>query len=225
MLAFGPDGYLYLGVGDGGGEQGDLDNNAQNLSLHLGKILRLDVNAPNALYAVPPDNPFVGVVGAAAEVWALGLRNPWRFSFDRLTGDLYIGDVGWGNWEEVNFVAAGSGGGANFGWPIFEGEARLREGSDAAFVPPIATFPHSVGCAVTGGYVYRGYQFPALRGVYLYGDYCGGQTWFAWRDGAGAWQVLPFKNTGRQISSFGEDGRGELYLVDYKGYILRLVPG
>jgi glucose/arabinose dehydrogenase len=223
-LKFGPDGYLYLSVGDGGGTQGDPEGNAQNLSVLLGKILRLDVNDLSSdRYAIPPDNPFVNTPNAAPEIWAYGLRNPWRISFDRETGDLYIADVGWAGAEEVNFVPSGSQGGMNFGWNIMEGDNRLSDkplGAD--YMPPFVTYDHTQGCSVTGGYVYRGAQLQALRGLYFYGDYCNGNVWIAERDRDGAWQTRLFRSTRRQISSFGEDQRGELYLIDYKGYVLRL---
>lgn len=223
-MKFGPDGYLYLSVGDGGGTQGDPDGNAQNLSVLLGKILRLDVNdVESDRYAIPPDNPFLNVPNAAPEIWAYGLRNPWRISFDRETGDLYIADVGWAGAEEVNFVPSGSKGGMNFGWNIYEGNNRLSDkpiGED--YQPPFTVYDHTQGCSVTGGYVYRGGQLQALRGLYFYGDYCNGNVWVAERDRDGFWQMRLFRNTRRQISSFGEDERGELYLIDYKGYVLRL---
>ncbi|MCE7948905.1 MAG: glucose dehydrogenase [Chloroflexi bacterium CFX4] len=224
-LKFGADGYLYLSVGDGGGTQGDPDGNAQNLSVLLGKILRLDVSDLSAdRYAIPPDNPFLNTPEAAPEVWAYGVRNPWRISFDRETGDLYIADVGWAGAEEVSFVASGSQGGMNFGWNIIEGNNRLsdRQLDAANYVPPFVTYDHTQGCSVTGGYVYRGALLQALRGLYFYGDYCNGNVWVAERGRDGTWENRPFKNTGRQISSFGEDQRGELYLIDYKGYVLRL---
>lgn len=225
MLAFGPDGYLYIGLGDGGGTQGDPDGNAQNPRKLLGKILRLDVNAE--MYTIPPDNPFADGRDGAPEVWVLGLRNPWRFSFDRATGDLYIGDVGWGNWEEINYVPAGSKGGLNFGWAIYEGTHRIKEGPDPAdLVMPVTEYSHTSGdCSVTGGYVYRGLMLVRLRGTYLYADYCTGQVWMLTRNPAnseGAWQSESFGDTRFVISSFGEDERGELYIVDYKGWLYRL---
>ncbi len=223
-MKFGPDGYLYLSVGDGGGTQGDPEGNAQNLSVLLGKLLRLDVNDLDSdRYAIPPDNPFLNVPNAAPEIWAYGLRNPWRISFDRETGDLYIADVGWAGAEEVNFVPSGSKGGMNFGWNIYEGNNRLSDkpiGDD--YMPPFTVYDHTQGCSVTGGYVYRGGQLQALRGLYFYGDYCNGNVWVAERDRDGFWRTQLFRNTRRQISSFGEDERGELYLIDYKGYVLRL---
>ncbi len=220
QLAFGPDGYLYIGLGDGG-DQGDPFGNAQNLETLLGKMLRIDINAP--FYRVPEDNPFVNVEGAAPEIWALGLRNPWRFSFDRETGDLYITDVGEDLSEEVNFQPADSTGGENYGWEYYEGET-LRGGNppDLEITMPTLTYSHSEGCSISGGYVYRGQAMPELVGVYFYGDYCSGKIWTAWQDNSGTWRSELFMSTGYQISSFGEDMNGELLLVDYKGDIYRL---
>ena len=165
-LAFGPDGLLYIGTGDGG-SGGDPEGNAQNLDMMLGKMLRLNVD--DLPYTIPPDNPY------GDEIWAYGLRNPWRYSFDKLTGDLYIGDVGQGTWEEVDFIAAGAPGGANLGWDFFEGshpfEGTVPE--DLTLIEPIAEYDHSLGCSVTGGMVYRG-DLRTWQGVYLYGDYCTG---------------------------------------------------
>ena len=227
MIAFGPDGYLYVGVGDGGGNQGDPDNNAQRLDTLLGKLLRIDVNGESdgRPYRIPPDNPFVGRTDARPEIWALGLRNPWRFSVDRQTGDLLIGDVGWAGAEEINLIPAGVAG-ANLGWSRYEGFALLKSEipEPANLMAPILAYDHLQGCSVTGGYRYRGRTMPTLRGVYLYGDYCNGRMWMAWQNPSGGWESKVFKETLRNISSFGEDEAGELYLVDYKGYLLRLKP-
>jgi glucose/arabinose dehydrogenase len=222
MLAFGKDGYLTIAVGDGGGDQGDPSGNAQNPASLLGKLLRIDVNADR--YTIPPDNPFRDHPTARPEVWALGLRNPWRFSFDRDMGDLYIGDVGWGNWEEINHVAAGTAGGLNFGWNVYEGTHLLPGKADpGGLQAPIAEYDHQGGaCSVTGGYVVRGPGAPSLRGRYVFGDYCTGRVWTLARDDQGAWQARVLMETGMQITSFGEDERGGLYLVSYKGYIYRL---
>jgi glucose/arabinose dehydrogenase len=219
MIAFGRDGYLYIGLGDGGRED-DPDGNGQNTSVLLGKLLRIDVDAD--LYRVPPDNPFVGLEGHAPEIWAYGLRNPWRFSFDRATGDLYIGDVGQWSMEEVNYLPAGVGG-VNLGWKTFEGTL-LRAESAPEELPtmPIAEYAHSEGCSVTGGVVYRGAALPDLDGTYIYGDYCSGRVWLLRRNAEGVWQNRLWMETGRQITAFGEDEAGEVYLVDYKGDILRL---
>ncbi|MCZ7540878.1 MAG: PQQ-dependent sugar dehydrogenase [Anaerolineae bacterium] len=223
-MAFGPDGYLYISLGDGG-SGGDPLGSGQNLSTLLGKILRIDVDVPDG-YAIPADNPFVEREGARPEIWAWGLRNVWRFSFDRATGDLYLADVGQNQWEEINFQPAGSAGGENYGWNAFEG-THVYSGQRAAsdVVPPVLEYDHSVGrCSVTGGYVYRGERIPALQGVYLYGDWCSGTIWSAQRGARGLWQAVVSLESGRNISSFGEDEAGELYLVDYGGAVLRFEP-
>lgn len=219
QLAFGPDGYLYLGLGDGG-SGGDPNHNGQNPSVLLGKMLRLDVDSAEP-YAVPPDNPFMNTPNFAPEIWAWGLRNPWRYSFDRATGDLYIADVGQNTWEEIDFQPAGQGG-VNYGWNAFEGMHRFSDTpAPADAVMPIAEYSHADGCSVTGGYVYRGVLAPALQGVYLFGDFCTGTLWGTNRDSSGNWQTRLLMNTGRVISSFGEDEIGEVYLVDYSGILLR----
>lgn len=223
-MAFGPDGYLYVSLGDGG-SGGDPDGNGQNLATLLGSILRLDVNVADG-YAIPADNPFVDREGAHPEIWAWGLRNVWRFSFDRATGDLYLADVGQDQWEEINFQPVSSAGGENYGWNAFEG-THVYSGQPAAsdVVAPVLEYAHSYGrCSVTGGYVYRGERIPALQGVYLYGDWCTGTIWSAQRDAGGLWQALVSLESGRSISSFGEDEAGELYLVDYGGEVLRFEP-
>ncbi len=221
QIAFGPDGYLYIGLGDGG-SGGDPQGNAQNTWTLLGKILRLDVNGDEAPYLTPPDNPFTSGLGAG-EIWAYGLRNPWRFSFDRATGDLYIADVGQDVMEEVNFQPADASGGQNYGWNRREGIYSYEGGADSPrYVTPVATYEHNQGCSITGGYVYRGEALPDLQGVYFYGDWCSGNVWALWRNEAGEWQnSLFWPNTGHAISSFGEDEIGELYLVDYGGGIYR----
>jgi glucose/arabinose dehydrogenase len=222
-LAFGPDGYLYIGLGDGG-SAGDPQGNGQNPRALLGKMLRIDVNG-DAPYSVPEDNPFVNDPNYAPEIWALGFRNPWRYSFDRATGDLYIADVGQDEWEEVNFQPANSPGGENYGWNIYEG-SHPYSGQTATenLVMPIAEYNHSQGISISGGYVYRGEAIPDLQGVYLYGDWGSGRIWTAYRDENGAWQATQFMETGSAISSFGEDEQGELYLVDYSGRVLRFEP-
>ncbi|NWF68666.1 MAG: PQQ-dependent sugar dehydrogenase [Chloroflexi bacterium] len=219
-IAFGPDGYLYIGLGDGG-SQADPRGNGQNPGALLGKILRIDVNADT--YAIPEDNPYSSSSALAPEVWALGLRNPWRFSFDRATGDLYIADVGQNEWEEVNFQAADSPGGENYGWNVYEGDERFSSAADPAnLVFPFVTYPHNMGCSVSGGYVYRGQALPDLQGVYLFGDWCSGIIWASYRDSSGLWQNNIFIDTQYNVSSFGEDENGELYLVDYGGRVLQL---
>jgi glucose/arabinose dehydrogenase len=223
-LVFGPDGYLYAGFGDGG-SQGDPQGNGQNLGTWLGKILRIEVGVEGS-YGVPEDNPFIDHDEARAEIWAYGLRNPWRFTFDRATGDLYIGDVGGSSWEEINFQAADSPGGENYGWSLYEGMHAMRSGSAPAdLVLPVVEYSHAEGVSVTGGYVYRGTNIPELSGAYLYGDFGYGTIWTAWRDAAGDWQSNVFlSNIGYTISSFGEDEAGELYLVHYAGNLIRFDP-
>jgi len=176
-LAFGPDGYLYWSTGDGG-SGGDPDNNAQNLSSLLGKILRLDVSAASS-YSIPVSNPFYTNPNPSVrkEIWAYGLRNPWRFSFDRLTGDMYIGDVGQSKQEEIDFQSANSNGGENYGWRVMEGSLCYNPStgcSQSAKVLPIAEYNHILGCSITGGHVYRGSQYPQMNGYYFYGDFCSG---------------------------------------------------
>jgi len=218
-LKFGSDGYLYDSQGDGG-SGGDPGNRAQQKDSLFGKILRIDVNAGNP-YAIPPDNPFVNG-GGKKEVWAIGLRNPWRFSFDKLTGDLWIGDVGQGNYEEIDFQKAGSAGGVNYGWKCYEGfhaySAGSCPGGTAGLTSPVWEYSHSLGCSVTGGFVYRGTQSANLFGGYLYTDYCSGRIWMLKPDNLGG-----FVNTDlglfatNNYSSFGEDINGELYLAELKG--------
>jgi glucose/arabinose dehydrogenase len=225
MLAFGPDGHLYVATGDGGAG-GDPLGNGQNPDALLGKILRLEVSnrAEGDPYAIPEDNPFVDG-GGAPEVWAWGLRNPWRFSFDRETGDLWIADVGQ-NWiEEVSMLPAGEPGGANLGWNVLEGTACFAddECDPSPFVAPVAEYTHEQGCSVTGGYVYRGEAFPTLRGTYLFADYCTGLLWGLGLDANGEWALSEPIETGRNISSFSEDAAGGLYLIDLNGTVFRVV--
>ena len=227
QLAFGPDNNLYIGMGDGG-SGGDPLNNGQSPATLLGKILRIDVESGSAPYVVPPGNPFVGVAGYRPEIWALGLRNPWRFSFDRLTGDLYIGDVGQGAVEEVNVQPAGNAGGQNYGWNIMEGAGCYNSAScaTAGLTLPVATYDHSQGCSVTGGAVYRGTAFPGLQGIYFYGDFCTGRIWGLRRQGAG-WEtaVLPVPgNPPMNITTFGEDEAGNVYVANYaNGELLQIL--
>jgi glucose/arabinose dehydrogenase len=221
-MAFGPDGYLYVSLGDGGSANDPLGA-GQSLDVLLGKILRLDVN-PETGYAVPADNPFANG-GGLPEIWAYGLRNVWRFSFDRATGDLYLGDVGQNKWEEINFQPADSRGGENYGWSAFEGSHVFNQNASATNpVLPIAEFEHSNanGCSITGGFVYRGSNLPTMQGVYLYSDYCSGRIWIAYRDASDTWQSQVFLEAGVAVSSFGEDEAGELYVVGYGGEIYRL---
>ena len=216
QLLFGPDGYLHIGLGDGG-SAGDPQNNAQNLDVLLGKILRIDVDGGTP-YAIPPDNPFVNVPGARPEIWAYGLRNPWRFSFDRLTGDLFVGDVGQAEWEEINFQPASSPGGENYGWRLMEGSHCYDPptGCDpTGLVLPVLEYDHSLGCAVIGGFRYRGSQVPGLDGQYLYGDYCSGRIWGAAPDGIGSWSSTVLLQAPFSVSSFGQGPDGELYVLSY----------
>jgi hypothetical protein len=224
MLAFGPDGMLYIGVGDGGAGN-DPPNNAQNVETLLGKILRINVNQPNSaagtLYSAPSDNPFVDRAGRD-EIFAMGLRNPWRFSFDRLTGQQWVGDVGQGMLEEVDTPIAKGG---NYGWRVFEGFQCTNLDptlcNPGNYLPPVVDYSHANGrCSITGGYVYRGALNALQTGTYVYGDYCSGEI-FTWN---GAVQTLLF-DTAMNISSFGEDQSGELYVVDITGgTISRLAP-
>ncbi len=220
-IAFGPDGYLYMGIGDGGNPEIPNINGQDPLAL-LGKILRLDVDGDT--YTIPETNPFANDATFAPEIWALGVRNPWRFTFDRFTGDLYIADVGQWAWEELNFQPAASPGGENYGWSAFEGTHPYLEDATllSAMTDPIYEYSHAAGCSITGGYMYRGAVLPDLQGTYIFGDYCTGIIRTAYQDPAGDWQITLFEDTDFIISSFGEDAQGELYLVDYKGAIYRL---
>ncbi len=214
-VVFGPDGYLYIGMGDGG-SGGDPENRGQNKNELLGKMLRLNVDGGDA-YAIPADNPFAKG-GAKPEIWAFGLRNPWRFSFDRKNGDLYIADVGQGDYEELDLQKAGSKGGENYGWRCYEGSHEFNINgcqSAASYVKPIVEYGHTEGrCSITGGYVYRGAKYPALGGKYFYGDFCGGQLYYT-EQVSGAWAPVLAASTGYQISVFGEDSSGELYAANY----------
>jgi hypothetical protein len=208
-------------MGDGGGanDQHGTIGNAQDTTSLLGKILRVDVDAGSP-YAIPPGNPFANGAGGRPEIFALGVRNPWRFSFDRMTGDFWIGDVGQNAVEEVDRLAAGSGAGANFGWRIMEGNACTGLGGpypcgDPALTPPVLAYSHSFGCSITGGYVYRGAAVPELFGQYLYADYCSGRIWAAQGAGAGPWVSIELGATGYPITTFGEDEAGELYFANY----------
>jgi len=217
MIAFGPDHYLYIGMGDGG-SGGDPKNYAQNQNELLGKLLRIDVNQ-DPPYGIPPDNPLVNSPGRP-EIFAWGLRNPWRFSFDRKTGDLWAGDVGQNKWEEINVVTKGK----NYGWRLLEGTHCFNPETHCRNVPnlvdPVTEYGHEQGrCSVTGGYVYRGGKIPALFGTYVFGDFCSGEIW-GYREGT----TRLLLDTNLQITSFGEDWAGELYVVGYGGEIFRIVP-
>jgi glucose/arabinose dehydrogenase len=229
-VAFGPDGYLYISIGDGSC-CGDPGENGQDLQTWLGKILRVDINRddfpgdPDRNYGVPPDNPFVGQPPTLPEIWAYGLRNPWRCTFDRLTGDFFIADVGQDTWEEVNFQPAASTGGENYGWDVLEGMHCHEDdppGSCDDFLNggstlPILEYNHDLpACSVTGGYRYRGQTYPDLEGVYFYADFCTGRLWGAIQQG-NEWQSQELLDAGFAISTFGEDEAGELYVVEYNG--------
>ncbi len=236
QLAFGPDGYLYAGTGDGGGG-GDPLGNGQNGGALLGKLLRLDVDvdAP-PWYAIPPTNPFVGAGDPRDEIWALGMRNPWRFGFDRGTGDLYVGDVGQDSWEEVDVQPAGDPGGENYGWNVFEGDHCFSPpcpDPPSGFTFPVLEYDHGQGCSITGGYVYRGCRMPDLRGTYFYSDYCtpffrtfrGVVAGVPQSPGTRTAQLTPPGGL-EHIVSFGEDARGELYFTDLNpGTVYRIEPG
>jgi len=219
-MAFGPDGYLYIGTGDGG-SGGDPLGNGQSLDTLLGKILRLDVDG-GAPYAIPPDNPFADRSEARQEIWAFGLRNPWRFAFDPATADLFMGDVGQGDWEEVNFQAGGSPGGANYGWNVREGLHAFTGDAGLGMVDPVAEYGHDQGCSVTGGVVVRDPALPAWDGVYLYGDYCSGRVWGLLPIDDSSWQNQLQFDTDFNITAFGQDAAGGVYLLDQRGGVYRL---
>lgn len=226
-LAFGPDGYLYIGLGDGG-SGGDPQGNGQSLSTLLGKMLRIDPRPSGERpYGIPPDNPFVDRPDVRPEIWAYGLRNPWRYSFDRETGDLWIGDVGQSAWEEVDFQPSGSPGGENYGWNRMEGD-HAYDGADppAEAVRPLFEYSHDGGgCTVAGGYVYRGESIPDLVGAYLFADFCiGALEAIRMHDGRMI-DHLVLGPVVPNVSSFGEDARGELYAMSLGGGVYRLAPG
>jgi glucose/arabinose dehydrogenase len=219
---------LYLGLGDGGSEN-DPQGRGQSLTDLLGDILRVDVtDGPG--YTTPPDNPFVGRSDARPEIWSYGLRNPWRFSFDPATGDLYIADVGQDQWEEVDVVTAaqGAGRGANFGWNVMEGMHCFADAScdPSLYTLPVLEYSHSEGCSITGGYVYRGAAIPALQGHYFYSDFCEGWVRsFRLEAGTPVDQVQwPTLAPGGSVTSFGVDGAGELYIMNSGGQVFRIVP-
>lgn len=224
-LEFGPDGMLYLGLGDGGGSF-DPNDSAQDGSSLLGKLIRIDVDPSHGTYAVPGDNPFVGDGSVLNEIWALGLRNPWRIAFDKGTGNLYIADVGQNEFEEINFQPAGSDGGENYGWDIMEA-SQCTGGNTcdpSGFTLPVAEYDHGSGCSVTGGEVYRGNAYPSFAGVYFFGDYCSGKVWGLSRVG-NQWSAALLADTSYAISTFGRGEDGSVYLANRTGGIYLLSDG
>ena len=224
QLAFGPDGKLWIGLGDGG-SAGDPGDRAQSGSTLLGKILRIDVDQ-GLPYGIPLENPYVADPVVRDEIWALGLRNPWRFSFDRLTGDLFVADVGQNAWEEVSFEPAASGGGRNYGWRRMEAAHCFNPAfncNDGSLVLPILEYSHSLGCSITGGYRYRGTEMPEHFGTYFYGDFCSGRIWGGIENvETGTWTSTELLDSDVSISTFGEDERGELYVADLGGTLYRM---
>jgi glucose/arabinose dehydrogenase len=221
-LEFGPDGYLYISLGDD--EQSE---KAQDLTSIFGKMLRIDVDSAEP-YAIPPSNPFVSQAGARGEIWSYGLRNPWRFSFDRTTGDMWVGDVGDAKWEEVDFQPANSQGGENYGWPMLEGnECVIAEHChDPGLVAPLVTYGHDMNCAVMGGYVYRGQTASGLAGSYLFGDLCTGGVFTLRGSAEQGWKRLELGFQPIKIDSFGEDPNGDVYVVDIQGGVIyRIMDG
>ncbi|MFF3260301.1 PQQ-dependent sugar dehydrogenase [Streptomyces sp. NPDC002932] len=223
-IMFGPDGYLYIGLGDGG-SGGDPDGNGQNLGTLLGKLLRIDPGGGDP-YAIPADNPFVGDPAARGEIWAYGLRNPWRFSFDAGTGDLLIGDVGQSDWEEIDWAPASSKGGENYGWSSMEGNHPFRGGTEPAnHVPPVHEYDRSgLGCSVTGGYVYRGDAIADLKGQYVFSDYCDGTIRTLRIENGEVTGEGDLGVQGGEVISFVQGGDGELYVLAIGGGISRIDP-
>ena len=247
-IEFGPDNYLYISVGDGG-SSGDPQNRAQDLTNYFGSILRIEIPENADYYLIPKDNPFYGIDEYRQEIWSYGLRNAWKFTFDRFTGDIYIGDVGQNSWEEINFIKSGSNGGLNFGWNIMEASSCYKPDfgcdnfksqlpifeypNDAKYIRTILGLKHKNvhGCSVTGGYVYRGENIKELYGKYIFGDYCTGKIWsFKYDNG----ELLNFEDHTNELlqsinkkkfylSSFGETSAGELLLIDYSGSLYKLV--
>jgi glucose/arabinose dehydrogenase len=219
-LAFGPDGYLYIATGDGGSAN-DPFGNGQNSGTPLGKLLRIDVEGGDP-YAIPPDNPFAGG-GGVPEIWIYGLRNPWRFSFDRLNGDLYIADVGQNSWEEISFLSPAQARGANLGWDLREGMHPFASQQTEGLIDPVAEYPNAGNrCSVTGGIAIRSEALAEWAGVYVYGDYCSGEVWGLVRDSGGNWVNEVLFSTGLAISAFGEGVDGSAHLVHHGGAVFRL---
>lgn len=229
-LVFGPDGKLYFGTGDGG-SGGDPNNFAQNGNSLLGKMLRLHVDdfLTPPYYTIPPDNPYVADPLVRDEIFAIGVRNPWRWSFDRFTGDMWIADVGQGVWEEVNTVPFGTAGGINYGWRCYEGNATYNTSGclpAGSYIQPIFTYPHNFatgGFSITGGYVYRGTEFPAMIGYYICSDYVSANTWLIKSNGLGGWNVSIQSGLPGSISGFGEDENGVLYAVSLNGLVYKVI--
>ena len=224
QIAFGPDGFLYIGVGDGGSGADPLGN-GQNKGTLLGTILRIDVGGVSSgmSYRIPPDNPFVNVAGARQEIWAYGLRNPWRFSFDIATGLLWVADVGQNRWEEIDIVEQG----LNYGWNVMEGRHCFSPSSGcdtAGLETPVTEYDHAEGCSVTGGYVYRGSLTPVLLGMYVYGDFCSGNVWGLRYDGQSVTEEMLLVRSDLLITSFGQDVAANLYILDRAGGIYYLAP-
>ena len=223
QLAFGPDGYLYVGLGDGGGG-GDPMGNGQNTSTLLGPIIRIDISGGSGKknYSVPTDNPFVGIPGARDEIWAYGLRNPWRFSFDSGTGMLWAGDVGQNNWEEVDIIKKGS----NYGWNLMEGAHCFSPstGCDTDGLElPVIEYDHDEGCSITGGYVYRGPSIPSLQGAYVFGDFCSGTVWGLRHNAGVLTEHMMLADSGLALTSYGQDQSGNLYILSRNDGIYQLL--
>jgi len=222
MMAFGPDRMLYIGLGDGG-SGGDPHGNGQNRNVLLGKILRIDISksSRSEKYRIPADNPFVGQENSRGEIWTYGLRNPWRFSFDRVTNMLWAADVGQDSLEEVDIIEKG----ANYGWNIMEGSLcyplPTSNCNKEGLKLPVAQYTHADGCSITGGYVYRGSKLRSLYGAYIYGDFCSGKIWGLRYDGSKVVEHMELIDSNMQISSFGEDQAGELYILSFDNHIYR----
>ena len=221
QLAFGSDGFLYFGLGDGG-SSGDPFGNGQNTQVLLGKLMRIDVNSTtgNLPYAIPPDNPFA-IGGGQPEIWAYGLRNPWRFSFDPPSGRLFLADVGEASWEEVDLIDKGG----DYGWNLMEGSHCYKPPSgcsSAGLIMPTSEYSHGEGQAIIGGFVYHGSAIPALQGIYIFGDFAAGKIW-GLQENSGSWVRTLLASTGKNLSAFGRDQNGELYVVDYGGAVWKVI--
>lgn len=225
-LAFGPDGYLYIGMGDGG-SGGDPGNRAQNLNELLGKMLRIDVDNGNP-YSIPASNPYVGQANTQPEIWSYGLRNPWKFSFDRQTGDLWIADVGQNAWEEINFRPASSTGGENYGWRCYEGNVAYNTSgcaTQSTMIAPAAVYSHSAPtsfCSITGGMVYRGSKYPAMQGIYFFTDYCAGVLYGLTGNATSGYTTTNYGSAGAACVAIQEDAAGELYIIRQGGTIVKI---